>query len=113
MIFTLVMLGAATAVYIVFSPSFYEFQTVQNSLFSLLKLLAGDFRVIAKMQTIEPIFATLFFIYFLIVCLIFLTNIFIGVVVCHFNQEMELLALEHKFSGKVTRWRNFVFNIFQ
>ena len=56
------------------------------------------------MQEIEPIFATMFFIYFQIICMIFLTNIFLGLVSSNFRAEMELIVLEKRFSGKITQW---------
>ena len=48
-IFLMVILGASISGYIVFCTTLVEFQTVQHSFFSLLKLLAGDFRIIGLM----------------------------------------------------------------
>ena len=67
-----------------------------------MQLLAVDFRIIGAMQQIEPIFATMFFIYFQIVCMIFMTNIFIGLVSSNFKAEMELIVLEKEYSGRIT-----------
>ena len=48
-IFILTMIGEAVTCYIVFSPSLDDFATIHKSMFTLVKLLAGDFRIIAQM----------------------------------------------------------------
>ena len=56
----------------------------------LLKMSTGDFDIIWKMYELSPVFTPIYFTSFMIITIIFLTNIFIGLVLNHFTKEMDL-----------------------
>ena len=57
---------------------------------ALIKMSTGDFDMIWKMYELSPWFTPIYFTGFMIIQIIFLANIFIGLVLNHFTKEMDL-----------------------
>ena len=59
-------------------------------------MITGEFSVLAKMQNNAPIFTPIYFLGFMIVTVVFLANIFIGMISGTFYSEMRLFERECK-----------------
>ena len=57
-------------------------------------MITGEFEVLKQMQDKQPIFTPIYFLGFMITTIVFLANIFIGLVGGHFNKEITLLEKE-------------------
>ena len=86
--------GFSMTGYMVFCTSVEEFATVQTSLFTLIIMITGEFEVLKSMSDKQPIFTPIYFLGFMVTVIVFLANIFIGLVGGHFNREITLLETE-------------------
>ena len=91
------LIGEATAAYIVFGYSLPEFKSVQDSLYNILFMLNGYFDF-AAIQSINSLFATSFFIYIIVIHWLLLLNIFVGLIKGQFDEEFRKIK-ENKTQG--------------
>ena len=81
----------ALAAFIVFCPSVAEFASLNRSIFTLLKIYLGDFSPISEMYGAAPIFTTFYLLVMMSLYTIFLTQMFLGIIVGHFETEWNLV----------------------
>ena len=81
----------ALAAFIVFCPQMKEFSTLNSSIYVLLKLYLGDFQPVAGMHSYAPGFTTLYLFLMMSLYTIFLTQMFLGIIVGHFEDEWNLV----------------------
>ena len=84
-----VLIGYAITGYVVYF-TIEEFSTIQSTMLALLRMTTGDFDIIWKMYELSPAFTPIYFTTFMIITIIFLSNIFIGLVYNHFTKELDL-----------------------
>ena len=68
-----------------------EFSTLNSSIYVLLKLYLGDFQPVAGMHSYAPGFTTLYLFLMMSLYTIFLTQMFLGIIVGHFEDEWNLV----------------------
>lgn len=80
-------LANSLSAYIVFCSQIKEFENLTTAFYSVLKIYLGDFTLVAKMYYVAADFTT----FFLFICMtlysIFLTPMFLGIIVGHFEIE--------------------------
>ena len=81
----------ATSAFVVFCPTISEFASLNSSIFTILKMYLGAFEVVPGMYAAAPLFTTWFLLQMLSLYTIFLTQIFLGVIVGHFEHEWKLV----------------------
>ena len=74
-----VFIGYAVTGHVVYF-TLEEFSTIQSTMMVLLKMIIGTFDEIQTMNELSPTFTPIYFTSFMIINIIFLTNIFIGLV---------------------------------
>mmetsp|Transcript_35212 Transcript_35212/g.46379 ORF Transcript_35212/g.46379 Transcript_35212/m.46379 type:complete len:160 (-) Transcript_35212:2846-3325(-) len=77
------------ACYIVFCSELLEFSSVVTSIFNTNKIYMGDFSLIGKMFSVSPIFTTFYLFMSMTLYTMFITQMFLGVVVGHFLDEWK------------------------
>ena len=98
------------AAYIVFCPTSPSFTNLNQSIFTLLKIYLGDFSPVQEMYFAAPGFTTFYLLLMMSLYTIFLTNMFLGIIVGHFNTEWNLVkdltsAEDQKFNVAAVVWR--------
>lgn len=94
-IFVVHIFGEATAAQMVFGAEVDAFSSVQASMFTLMKMLNGNF-MFQQMRAVSPLFAVVFLFYFLIVHWLLLLNIFLALVKGQFFEQQVILMMMGK-----------------
>ena len=81
----------ALAAYIVFCPTSASFTNLSQSIFTLLKIYLGDFSPVGEMYSAAPGFTTFYLLLTMTLYTIFLTQMFLGIIVGHFETEWNLV----------------------
>ena len=77
-----------------------EYGTFQSSMFTLLKILVGEHTVVLQtMLSNEPSWGVMYFVALFLTHVIFIVDIFIGIVISSFNKEMRLLSKQEEHAS--------------
>ena len=100
----------ALAAFIVFCPVSDSFDDLNESIFTLLKIYLGDFTPVREMYNYAPFFTTFYLLLMMSLYTIFLTQMFLGILVGHFETEWNLVKDltsqdEKSFNVAAVVWR--------
>lgn len=90
-------LGNSLASFIIFSPAILEYSTLTGTIYVVFKMYLGDFSIVPQMTEVQPITTLLYLGIIMTVYSIFLVQIFLGIVVGHFEVEWHRVEAIHNF----------------
>ncbi len=80
-------LANSISAYIVFCSQIEDFANLTISFYTVLKIYLGDFSVVSKMYAVASGFTTFFLVMCMSLYSIFMTPMFLGIIVGHFEIE--------------------------
>ena len=83
------LFSSSIACYIVFCSELLEFGSIVTSIFNTNKIYMGDFSLIGKMFAVSPIYTFFYLFMSMTLYTFFITQMFLGVVVGHFQEEWK------------------------
>eukprot|EP00347_Sterkiella_histriomuscorum_P005839 403355073 len=95
--FAMIIFGYAVAGYTLFGTSMVEFRTIFIASLELLRMIMSDFNY-AQMYQTDSIISGVYFISYLIIFKIALLNMFIAIIVAHYNEFRRLSEEEEEVS---------------